>query len=147
MSKRFTNITQSKTQYILLLKTTIIGIFILQACTAKNEMQYSTFTLEIQENCTDSLALYSSNLGSYYHCGIGVTFDIKYEDKTKELAVEIYDFEVQYKPSEKIPIARFNFKKDESNLLLNSIEYLHENYKGEFRYLEYKIRTAKYIKI
>lgn len=130
-----------------LLKITIIGILILLSCTTKNEIQNSTYTIEIQKNCTDSLALYTTNQGTYLHCGIGVSYDIKYEDKTDALSVLLYDYEFQYKPSSKIPIARFEFKKRESNLVLNSIEYLHEHYEGEFRYLDSKMRTAEYVKI
>lgn len=102
----------------------------LTSCTNKKEPTENIFTLEIEKNCTDSLFL-NNNSSSYYHCGIGVTFDVNYTIDKNLITAKVYDYQFQYKESKKIPIAEFSFHNERHHLILDSIKYLHHQYKGE----------------
>lgn len=126
----------------------ILAISIIISINAINptEIKHSdkSYALFIMEHCSDTLTLKDNNVGTYYHCGVGFYYDIKYELDNDQLTVEVWESEYQYKPSKKVPIANLKFNSIDSYYILRSIEYLHEHYEGEFNYLLSKVNTGRY---
>jgi len=105
----------------------------------KQELVNLTYVMKVSETVFDSLFLKSDSTGVYYDSGRGNSYQLKYEIAENEMQVVIYDFEFQYKPSNKVPIAKLMYEYAEDGLMLNSVDYLDDNYNGEIIYLENRL--------